>query len=364
MTIGLAGDEAPLGAVLHRHWLHEPGCRTVWCSSSRGVGGLATGSGGQIWMQPYPAGTPRRLTNDLIDYRSSAASADGKSIVSVGLDASPSAVDDSARWQGRAAQVCRRCATTARLACRWNADGQDHVHQRRCGVNCRSGPWIADGSNRRAMTTEGTSAWPSLSRDGTVRGVLGRPRDAARDLADESRRDRASAWSRRSRARRFSTRRPTAQWITFTTDQDGAPSLWRVASSGGTPERVAERLERASLSPSGDRAFGVLTRGSRYECRCASAGRRRAVVDPQRRSAATGLDGIFRWAPNGKGVYFTTAERMNLFSIASARPQQTNVTQLQATRSFSTARSRRDGRTMLVTRGVQARDAFLITNFH
>ncbi len=91
---------------------------------------------------------------------------------------------------------------------------------------------------------------------------------------------------------------PDGQWITFTSDYDGALSLWRVASSGGTPERVAERFERASLSPSGDRAFGVLTRGSRYGVAVLPlAGGEPSWIPSD--SVATGLGGIFQWAPDG-----------------------------------------------------------------
>ena len=88
VTVGLAGDEASLGdsftEIGFTNWVAD-GVVFV----ARGLGGLATGGGGQIWMQPYPRGTPRRLTNDLIDYRSSTTPADGKSIISVGLDANP-----------------------------------------------------------------------------------------------------------------------------------------------------------------------------------------------------------------------------------------------------------------------------------
>ena len=359
MTIGLAGDEAPLGQsftdIGFTAWLPD-GVVFV----SRGVGGLATGSGGQIWMQPYPQGSPRRLTNDLIDYRSSAASADGKSIVMVGLDASPSlwTIALDGKGEPRKLPSLRYDGT---FGAAWNADGRIMFTT---PVRGELQIWSmdADGANRRAMTTEGTSAWPSLSRDKrfvAFSGARGQQRGIWRMNPDGTEQRLVAAVASPA----FLDTTTDGEWITFTTDQDGAPSLFRVASNGGTPERVAERLERATLSPSGDRAFGVLSRGNRYEVAVLPLAGGEPLWVPSDRSASTGFDGIFQWDPNGKGVYFTTAERMNLYHYRFGTPAQTNVTHFNDAIIFNGTIAR-DGRTMLVTRGVQARDAFLITNFH
>ena len=85
---------------------------------------------------------------------------------------------------------------------------------------------------------------------------------------------------------------------------------------------------------------------------------------PSDGSAATGANGIYAWTPDGKGVYFTTAERMNLFSYRFGEPAHTNVTKFNDAMIILNGAISRDGRTMLVTRGVQARDAYLISNFH
>ena len=84
---------------------------------------------------------------------------------------------------------------------------------------------------------------------------------------------------------------------------------------------------------------------------------------PSDGSAATGTSGIFQWAADGKGVYFTTAERTNLFFYRLGTPAQTNVTHLTPDAVIFNGAISRDGRTMLVTRGAQGRDAFLITGF-
>jgi hypothetical protein len=141
-------------------------------------------------------------------------------------------------------------------------------------------------------------------------------------------------------------------------------ALWRVPSAGGTPERLIDRLERGSISPSGDRVFGVFAQTPRYEGAVLPLAGGAPMWIPSDGSAGTGNSGIYTWAPDGTGVYFTTAERMNLFFYRFGAAAQTKVTKFNdATIIFNGAISR-DGRTMLVTRGVQARDAYLISNFH
>jgi hypothetical protein len=54
---------------------------------------------------------------------------------------------------------------------------------------------------------------------------------------------------------------------------------------------------------------------------------------------------------------------MNLFVYRFGTPAQTNLTNFGDATILNGAISR-DGHSMLVTRGAQARDAFLITNFH
>jgi hypothetical protein len=66
--------------------------------------------------------------------------------------------------------------------------------------------------------------------------------------------------------------------------------------------------------------------------------------------------------PDGDGVYFTTAERMNLFFYRFGAPAETNVTRLAADAVLFNGAISRDGRTMLVTRGPVGRDVFLISN--
>ncbi len=64
MTIGMAGDEQPIGQTFMEI------ATTTWLPDQSGIvfiargSGVSTGGGGQLWLQPYPSGPVRRLTND------------------------------------------------------------------------------------------------------------------------------------------------------------------------------------------------------------------------------------------------------------------------------------------------------------
>jgi serine/threonine protein kinase/Tol biopolymer transport system component len=358
VTVGLAGDEAPLGQTFT-----DIGT-TSWVDDGvvfvmRGVGGLATGNGGQFWLQPYPRGNPRRLTNDLIDYRSGGTGGNDKAIVSVGQDASPNlwTIPLDGKSEPRRLPSLRYDGASGVA---WNADGRILFTTPVRG-SLQIWSMDADGSNRRPLTTEGSSAWPSLSRDGRFvifSAVRGEQRGVWRMNPDGTEQRLVAAAANAT----FFDTTPDGQWITFTSDKDGSLSLWRVPSAGGTPERIIERFERASLSPSGDRAIGVLTRGSRYGIAVLPLAGGEPEWIPSD-SAGTGMGGVFQWAPDGKIVYFTTAERANLFAYRFGAPSQSNVTHLAADAIIFNGAISRDGRTMLVSRGAQGRDAFLITNF-
>jgi Tol biopolymer transport system component len=299
------------------------------------------------------------LTNDLIDYRTAVVGADGASIVSIGLDASPMLWTIPLNGKSEPHKLpSLRYDGTSGVA--WTADGRIMFTTPVRG-ELQIWTMAADGSDRRAITTEGSSAWPSPSRDGSFvafSGVRGQQRGIWRMNRDGTDERFLAAVSGVAHLEVT----PDGQWITFTTDQEGSPSLWRVASSGGTPERMVERLERASLSPLGDRAVGVLARGNRYGVAVLSVSGGEPIWVPSDGSAATGIGGIFRWAPDGSGVYFTTAERTNLWFYRFGTPASIKITNFTDATIYNGAISN-DGRSMLVTRGLQARDAFRITNF-
>ena len=357
VVIDLSGREESLGQPFT-----EIGS-TSWLPDGSGVvfvaraGGQATGRAGQIWIQPYPSGNARRLTNDLIDYRTINVAADGASIVTIGLDSAPTlwavSLDGSGeprkipslRYDGAAGVAW----TNKRILFTTPVRGEMQI-------------WSMneDGSNRRPLTVEGRSGWPSMAPDGSFiafAGQRGDQRGIWRINADGADPRLVAAVPAATHLQVT----PEGRWITFTTDQEGAASFGRVASTGGTPERLVDRLDRAALAPGGDRAVGVLSRDNRYGVAIVPLAGGEPIWLPSE-TAATG-QGIFQWAPDATGVYFTTAERTNLWFYRFGAAAPIRVTNFTEANIFNGAVSP-DGRSMLITRGAQARDAFLITNFH
>lgn len=355
-VVDLSGREEPLGQPFT-----EIGS-TSWLADGSGVvtvtreGGQATGRGGQVWILPYPSGTARRLTNDLTDYRTVSVAADGASIVTIGLDASPMlwVVPLDGSGEPRKLPSLRYDGATGVA---WTEKRILFTAPVRGAIQV----WAMDedGANRRPVTVDGRSAWPAVAPDGSFiafAGERGEQRGIWRMNPDGTEQRLVTA----VRAAGYLQVSPDTRWITFTTDQDGAPSFWRVASTGGAPERLVDRLDRAALSPSGDRAVGVLASGKRYGVAVVPlAGGEPTWVPIE--SAATG-QGIFQWARDATGVYFTTAERTNLWFYRFGAAAPIKVTNFTESTIYNGAMSP-DGRSMLVTRGAQARDAFLITNF-
>ena len=99
---GQIAKELPLPTVIRS---------VAWLPDSSGLFfGAAEKSGGlrsQIWFQPYPAGEPFKITNDLSEYISLSVTADGKSLVTTQSHAeatifvgdSPAVLNDKINWQ-------------------------------------------------------------------------------------------------------------------------------------------------------------------------------------------------------------------------------------------------------------------------
>ena len=358
VTVGMAGDEQRIGQTFTEI------ASTRWLPDQSGIvfiargSGISTGGGGQLWLQPYPSGPVRRLTNDLVDYRSANVGADGSSIVSIGFDTSPTlwTVPLDGRSEPRKLPSLRYDGLAG---VSWTNDNRILFTT---PVKGDQQIWMmdADGSNRRQITTEGSSGWPRLSPDGrfiAFAGVHGTQRGIWRMNPDGTDRRLLAPASYAN----FVNVTPDNNWITFSSDQGGPLSLWRVASNGGAPERLVASLDRAVVSPNGERAVGVLSRGNRYGVAIVPLGGGDPIWVPSDGSAATGL-GVFQWTPDGNGVYFTTAERTNMWFFRLGAPAQTKLTSFSDAIIFTGAISS-DGRQMIVSRGAQTRDAFLITKF-
>lgn len=316
--------------------------------------------GSRIWLQPLPGGPPRPLTSGVVEYRNVTATADSSALLSVGslpngsmwsvpLGANTRAVKIPTMKDDGAAGVAWVDSDTIAFT---SLDG--------------GGPQIwtmaPDGTGRRQLTTDGWNVWPRPARDGnTIYFVSTRGKEVA-------------LWqmNRDGTAQRRLAAAPGAHDLALSADgqsliftapsDDRTESMWTVPVTGGQPTLVVKGLTRATPSPDGRRIAGIWV--PRPDANAVLAIFAAGGGAPQRvfeRSPASVNGGVW-WSRGGDALYFTAADRTNLWRQPMNGGQPSEVT------GFADAMINRgdvaaDGRTFLAYRGNPMRDAFLITAF-
>jgi Tol biopolymer transport system component len=343
---------------------------TLWMPDGSGIlfiavprGGLPMGNGGQLYLQPFPAGPLRRVTNDVIEYRNISISDDGQSIVSVGFDtggqlaAVPYGGGDERRIIGN--------RYDGALGIAWAPDGTRFVFSRISQGRRTLWSAAADGSDTRQLTIDDVGWLPTFSRDGRALAFSGvRGADGGAWVSDAD-----------GAHQRLVARVPDATGIVFapdgfsvyfTSSSRGAPATYRQSLNGDRttePVVVAPLLERAAVSHDGHRLAGVYREN-------ANAPVTLSVIDAQTGKPlnefrnfipAPGI-GTIAWTPDDKALLYTTAERINVWrrTIADGREERVTNYSEQAIVRFALSP---DGRTLLLSRGALTRDAFLISSF-
>ena len=309
----------------------------------------------QIWFQPADGGEPRRVTSDTIEYRNVSTTTEGSLLLSVGTDHS------ATLWTAglEPGSVPKKISAM-------RGDGL-------VGVAFRGGRFVftafesgepqiwsmnADGSDRRQLTTEGFSAWPSVTRDGrTIFFVSSRTGLAIWRMDSDGGGARLVARPRSPWRLRLS---PDERWLYFTSYDDGDDVTWRVPSGGGAPSLIARGLSWASPSPDGTKLAGIWrpTPQSPVVLAIFSSDGGEPLQQIQGNFPLGGGEKV-QWMPDGKSLLVTTTEQANIWRIALEGGPSVRVTDFAegAISSFTLAD---DGKTIVMSRGPSVRDAFLI----
>jgi Tol biopolymer transport system component len=340
----------------YTHWLPD-GSGIVLAGRTPGM--YSTGNGGQLWLQPYPSGAVRRITSDMLEYRSASVTADGKSLLSVAYEASSrlSLMPVTGGAERRLPED--RSAGAPGLA--WNPDGLSIFYLKNLRGELQIWTMGADGSNPHevvpnvrpsmAVTPDGQIVY-GAERDGTG-GVWRANTDGSnpRLLAAVA---AGPAWLAAS---------PEGREVYFTSLRDGSPATYRVPIDGGEPVLVARLLERAVPSPDGRLLLGLYKENPKAPIALgvidATSGQPLQTF-PDFPSA--GGTGGFGWMPDNKTLLFTTAERTNIWTQPAAggpRQKFTDFTDQWVVRFALSP----DGKTLLLCRGNVMRDAVMLTNF-
>jgi Tol biopolymer transport system component len=294
----------------------------------------------------------------MVDYRNASISSDGASLVSVG------AVQNAGLWRlpadgGRPERIpSQKEDGLAGVA--W-LDAETIVFTSIDGGSPQIWTMSADGANRRQITTEGSNFSPRPTRDGrTIFFVATRQGDSG-----IWRMDRSGARARRiadAGGRWDLALAADEQSLYFTApNRDHLDSTWSVPAAGGPATLLVSGLTHAAASPDGREIAGVWQRSSEAEPVLAvfriAGGEPRSVF-----SVRVGGDGSVWWSRDGRALYYTTTDRLNVWRQPLTGGPPTTVTDLEdgmiarGDLSF-------DGGSLLAVRAYPLRDAFLITGF-
>ena len=328
--------------------------------TGRAPGMYSTGNGGQLWLQPYPSGEVRRITNDMLEYRTASVTADGKSLLSVAYEAS-SRLSLMPMADGEERRLPEdRSAGAPGLA--WSHDGQSIFYLKNVRGELQIWRMGTDGSNPHevltnvrpslAVTPDGQSIVYAAEREGA--GGIWRANIDGSNPRLLAQIPTGPAWLAMA---------PGGREVYFTSLQDGSPATYRVSIDGGEPMLVARLLERAVPSPDGRLLLGLYKEDPSASI---SLGVLDAVsgrpVNTFPDFPSAGGSGGFAWMPDSETLLFTTAERTNIWTQPASggpRIQFTNFADQWVVRFALSP----DGKTLLLCRGNVMRDAIMLTNF-
>lgn len=327
--------------------------------TARALGTYGSGNGGQVWLQPYPEGELRRITNDLQEYRTASLTGDGSALLTVAFDANAWLYLADANGRG-----ARRLGSERSFGggIAWNAEGTRIFYMKVEANDLQIWSVADDGSDSRevargarpaGIAATGDGAWIvfAASREDSDGIWRARPDGSAPQFLSPVVNPEAIALS------------PDGKTIYFSSPMDGPLSTYRLPIEGGTPTLVARGLYRASVSPDGRVLAGVYRpeESSPLGIGLIDAATGRPIrVTPNYAAPSGGPN--FAWTPDGQKVIFTTTERVNLWAEPAAGGDREKLTDYSDQWIIRLALSP-DGKRMALSRGTALRDAILLRNF-
>jgi DNA-binding winged helix-turn-helix (wHTH) protein/Tol biopolymer transport system component len=340
---------------------------TAWMPDGSGIVFTGTAQrkasdefGSDLWFQPLPDGNPRPITTGVVGYRTASVSADGSSLVSVG------SMQNAGLWRlplagGRLEKIpSQKEDGMAGLA--W-LDANTIVFTSFDGGSAQIWTMRADGGERRQITTEGSNFSPRPTRDGrTIYFVA--TRQGRRAIWRTDRSGTAVQLVAESPDLWDLALSPDERQILFTAPgADRRDSTWTVPTEGGRPTLLIKGLTHGAVSPDGRTIAGFWQQ--RPDAPPVLATFPRAGGEPSSvftGSVATVNGGVW-WSRDGRALYYTSADRVNVWRQLLTGGPPTIVTGL-ADGMISRGDLSPDGRSLVAVRANPLRDAFLITGFH
>jgi eukaryotic-like serine/threonine-protein kinase len=311
----------------------------------------------QLWLFPFPAGEPRRITNDLTSYTSVSISADGASLVAMAGDRwnrlwriGPEGEKPLTTEGDRFAPGGFALLPDASVAYQSMASGNLDVWR------------LMPGGEKRKLTSHPRADYaPAVAPGGELIYFLTERNGAAeiwRMLPDGGGEERLATTG----ADVTMSVTPDGQWIVYPLHG----KLWRVSTAGGNPDLLAEVDATAlDVSPDGTMLAGLFRlKPSPAPVELAvmplSGGAARAIADDSRAGARQPI----RWTPDGRGVAYILFEEgaSNIWVQPIGGGERVRLTNFDSG-YISNFRWDATGENLLVSRGRFLADMVMISDF-
>ncbi|MCG3162665.1 MAG: Serine/threonine-protein kinase PknD [Acidobacteria bacterium] len=264
----------------------------------------------QIWFLPYPKGAPRKITNDLNDYRDMSLTDDGRALVTVQVEAhvnvwlTPNA--DGVNM-GRPRQITNGIGENNGVGgVTWLPDGR-LVYVSRASTSQDIWLMDQDGKNQKQLTTAETLAdrYPDVSPDGRyivfVSNRTGNSNIYRYDLNTGEQKQLTNGVSEE-----FPAVSADGKWVIYAATGTIKHTLWKVPIDGGDSVQLTDKLSTwPAVSPDGQKIVCWYRADPKANWRIAiipiSGGNPEKVFDAPP-TADTPIP--TRWMPDGRGISF------------------------------------------------------------
>jgi eukaryotic-like serine/threonine-protein kinase len=203
----------------------------------------------QVWLQPYPAGQPRRVTNDLNTYYGLTVTTDGRSIAAARTERLSDLfiTDVTDASGGRQVSPATRGHTPLELAS--SAGGvvvYGFNHDRGSDIAIIDGP----GASPRILTPDSKDFSPSISADGgTIAFGSWRNDDVPQVFVMNADGSNVRQLTQGPEAHIPAALAPNGEFVIYRSIDS---SLWKVATHGGPPVKVAPTSSNIGMAISPD----------------------------------------------------------------------------------------------------------------
>ena len=337
----------------------------VWLVDGSGLLLLATAGKGnfhQIWHLSYPAGDVRLLTDNLNNYVDLSLTEDSSTLAAVQFG------EQGNIWITPAGDITgvRQITSAAGLiegagGISWTPDGRIVYSSR---TTDGRDIWIidADGRNQKQLTLNTRiNNQPTVSPDGRhiffLSDRTGVPHIWRMDLDGGNQSQLTNGAGEQA-----PSCSPDGRWVLYMT-VFGDASIWKVSADGGQPVQLSDKLlKHPSVSPDGQQVASLF-----FENQAASP--RLAIVSFEGGQLLKTLDvggnySKLNWMPDGRGIAYvdTRSGVSNIVTQSLDGGPPKKLTDFNSDIIFAWDLSR-DGKRLVVSRGIETRDVVIISNF-